>query len=117
MDHLSNHLIGIDSGEVALFSDFDSDGPMWNDTGARSIKHRITFSESFRKPPVVQVSIAMWDINSAENNRGELIAQEVTSDGFILTFKTWRDTKIARMRATWMAIGQLGYSDDWQVDQ
>jgi hypothetical protein len=30
-------------------------------------------------------------------------------------FRTWGDTRIARVRIAWMAIGELSEGDDWDV--
>ena len=57
MKRLRNHLIGIDQGDTVLFSDFEDGGDMWTGRGQRERRRRITFSESFRKSPMVHVSM------------------------------------------------------------
>lgn len=116
MQHLQNHLIGVDQGSVLLFSDFESGGEMWNGTGPRVATQWVAFSQSFKTPPVVTVGLAMWDIDHAANQRGDLSADKIEMDGFDLVFKTWGDTRVARLRASWLAIGALPHHDDWDLE-
>ena len=39
----------------------------------------------------------------------------VNSEGFVIVFRTWADTRVARIRADWLAIGELSAEDDWNV--
>ena len=57
----------------------------------------------------------MWDMDISTNHRVDLRAQNVRRDGFELVFRTWEDSKIARVRADWMAIGELLHEDDWDL--
>jgi hypothetical protein len=34
----------------------------------------------------------------------------------VIVFRTWGDTRVARVRADWLAIGEVRGEDDWQVD-
>lgn len=115
MRRLRNHLIGIDQGEHVLFSDFENDGPMWSGTGPRVVTAAISFSESFKTPPNVQVALSMWDMASGPNTRMDIKADAVTETGFDLVFRTWGDTRVARARASWTAIGELRDSDEWDL--
>ncbi|MEC8667985.1 MAG: H-type lectin domain-containing protein [Pseudomonadota bacterium] len=36
-------------------------------------------------------------------------------DGFDIVFRTWGDSRIARARVGWMAIGEVGAPGDWDV--
>ncbi|GHD99947.1 ATP synthase [Defluviimonas sp. 20V17] len=109
-------LIGIDQGSALLFSDFEDGGQMWTGSGPRAVRIQARFSESFRTPPVVQASISMWDMDRATNMRADLSAEEITAEGFVLVFSTWGDSRVARIRADWTAIGELEDPDAWQVD-
>lgn len=102
-------------GTAILFSDFDSGGPMWTDTGPRSVKYAVAFKERFKSKPLVNVGIGMWDMASGANIRADISAANVTTDGFDIVFKTWGDTRIARIRADWIAIGEVAHSDDWEL--
>ncbi|MEL7117440.1 MAG: H-type lectin domain-containing protein [Pseudomonadota bacterium] len=115
MRKLQNHLVGIDQGSVVLFSDFEDGGKMWTGQGPRATKKKIKFSEAYKKVPAVQVSISMWDTDQNTNQRADISAEKVTETGFDLVFRTWGDSRVARVRADWIAMGELSYSDDWDL--
>jgi len=108
--------IGIDQGTKVLFSDFEDGGPMWVGDGPREKRHKVRFSEKFQAPPSVQVSLSMWDLDQKTNPRADISAQEITKSGFSLVFQTWADTRIARVRADWMAIGELPDDENWDIE-
>ena len=108
--------IGIEQGSRVLFSDFADGGVMWTGEGDRESRHIVTFKQPFQLPPVVQVGISMWDTDHQANARADLTTEAITQTGFHLVFKTWGDTRVARIRADWMAIGQVPDEDDWDVD-
>ncbi|MCW8843757.1 MAG: H-type lectin domain-containing protein [Rhodobacteraceae bacterium] len=116
MKRLRNHLIGVDQGDVPLFSDFEDGGEMWTGTGPRERRKSVSFSEAFRHVPAVQVGLSLSDMDSAHNTRAEVKAENITETGFELVFRTWGDTRIARVRMSWFAIGELHHADDWQID-
>lgn len=116
MKKISSGSIGIQQGSRVLFSDFADGGPMWTGQGDRESRHVVTFREAFVEPPVVTVSVSMWDIDNAHVSRGDLSAEKVTAKGFQLVFRTWGDTRIARIRADWTAIGAVRDDDDWDVE-
>jgi hypothetical protein len=113
MKRFSAHSLGIQQGSRVLFSDFADDGVMWTAQGDRESRHIINFKETFIEPPVVTVSISMWDMDNKSNSRADLSAENITEESFHLVFKTWGDTRVARVRADWMAIGQVNDEDDW----
>lgn len=115
MKRLRNHLVGVDHGDVVLFSDFEHDGVMWTGEGPRQTRAHVEFTQSFRAPPVVQAALAMWDVSSDQNARMDLATEDITADGFAIVFRTWGDTKIARVRVNWMAVGELPHEDDWDL--
>jgi hypothetical protein len=108
-------MTGVDQGTITLFSDFESGGEMWTGTGPREARLKVTFSAPFRSVPSVHVTLSMLDIDRRHNQRFDLAAEAVTASGFEAVFRTWDDTKIARARATWMAIGALEDEDDWKL--
>jgi len=115
MKRLRNHMIGIDQGEVVLFSDFEDNGKMWTGNGPRQHRTPVEFAEKFRHDPSVTVHLTMWDISSDVNARADVTAADITRDGFAIAFKTWGDTKVARVRVGWQAIGELRQSDEWDL--
>ncbi len=112
---MESHVVGVENGEQTIFSDFEDDGDMWAGKGPRQSRQTIVFSEEFSKRPVVQVSLSMWDIDHHNNMRGDLQAENVTTTGFDLVFRTWNDSRVARIRASWMAIGPLQHKDGWEL--
>lgn len=112
---IASHRVGIAQGSLVLFSDFQDGGVMWTGEGPRELRRIVTFREPFRETPAVQVSLSMWDIDQKHNGRMDISADMVTSEGFVIVFRTWGDTRVARVRADWMAIGSVGHEDDWEV--
>ncbi len=88
---------------------------MWTGHGPRAVRVPVTFDETFVAPPLVHVSIAMWDIDQQSNQRADISADEITTEGFTIVFKTWGDTRVARIRADWLAIGPVKHDDDWDA--
>ena len=115
MKRLRNHLIGIDQGETILFSDFQNDGEMWTGQGARQVRMPISFSERFRASPTVITHLAMWDVDNATNMRVDIQPEDITDEGFVIVFRTWGDTRIARVRVAWVAMGELRHGDDFEL--
>lgn len=72
MHKLNSGVVGIDHGEVVMFSDFEDDGQMWRGDGPRNSLAAVSFATSFMTPPHVQVSISMWDISNNTNNRADV---------------------------------------------
>ena len=115
MKRIRNHLVGVDQGSSVLFSDFEDDGIMWSGDGPRMHRLNVAFSEAFRKPPAVQVSMSMWDMDKNTNSRADIAAEDITETGFDIVFRTWGDSRVARIRADWMAIGELKHEDEWDL--
>lgn len=107
--------IGIEQGSRILFTDYAHDGAMWTGSGPREVRQNQDFKESFAEPPAVLVGVSMWDIAHQTNSRLDISAENVTASGFEIVFRTWADTRIARIRADWTAIGRLRDEDDWDV--
>jgi hypothetical protein len=115
MRKFSSGWIGVDQGSRMLFSDFVNGGAMWTGEGDRECRHVITFRESFAEPPMVHLSLTMWDMDHKTNSRVDLVAENITATGFDIVFRTWADTRIARVRADWMVIGPVRDEDNWDV--
>jgi hypothetical protein len=112
---ISGQSIGIQQGSQVLFSDFANNGDMWTGRGDRETRHQIEFAEVFHGAPAVMVGISLWDTDHQTNMRANIAADEITAHGFVIVFRTWGDTRIARIRADWTAIGALRDDDDWDV--
>ena len=115
MRRLNKGNIGIDDGNVVLFSDFEDDGQMWRGQGPRESRAKVAFKTAYSSPPHVQVSVSMWDISNNTNSRVDVQAEDITTNGFEIVFRTWNDTQVARIRVAWTAIGELPNDDDWAL--
>lgn len=115
MRHLASHIIGIEQGSELLFSDFDNNGAMWAGEGERYCRVAVCFRKVFKTVPVVQVSLDMLDMDQATNQRIDISTDNVKAGGFEIVFKTWGDTKIARVRASWIAIGETEDCDQFNL--
>jgi H-type lectin domain len=107
--------IGVAQGSTVLFSDFVDDGVMWSGNGPREVRRDQRFAEPFAEAPAVMVGISMWDMDHNANSRADISAESITKEGFQIVFRTWSDTRVARIRADWMAIGAVRDEDDWDV--
>jgi hypothetical protein len=116
MRRIGSHLLGVEQGELLLFSDFEDDGPMWKGQGHREIRHLVSFGEDFVEPPSVRVWLTMWDIAHGATARINIFADNVACDHFSIVFQTWGDTRIARAGGAWLALGPLRDHDAWEVD-
>ena len=112
---LMSHQIGICQGDRILFSDFVDGGPMWTGDGPLETRTVIEFERPFSNPPMVHLSMTMWDADGDPNQRMDLLAENITTTSFELVFRTWGDSRVARVRASWMVIGQLPHDDDWDL--
>lgn len=107
--------MGVAQGSVSLFSAFENGGEMWTGEGPRNSQHQVRFDEVFLSAPFVYVSLGMWDIDQNTNQRADIRAEEITGEGFRIVFRTWGDTRVARVRADWIAIGAVTHEGDWEL--
>jgi hypothetical protein len=115
MKKLTGSRVGIDQGDEEVFSEFATGGDMWTGEGSRERRKAVRFSEPFRTPPTVQVAMSLWDIDQRANIRADVTAENVTRSGCDLVFRTWGDTRVARVRMSWFAIGEVKSEDDWDL--
>lgn len=115
MQIVNSARVGIAQGSVDLFSDFEEGGEMWTGEGSRVRSQTVIFDQSFTKVPAVHVSLSLWDMDSAHNVRADIAAENVTETGFDAVFRTWLDTRVARVRISWLAVGEVTGDDDWDV--
>lgn len=115
MRKLDNNVIGIDHGDVVLFSDFEDDGQMWTGDGPRVSRTAVSFSEEYKAVPTVYVSVSMLDMSNHANVRVDVQADSITNVGFEIVFRTWGDTQVARCRVAWQSIGPVQADDVWEL--
>jgi len=107
--------LGIVQGSELLFSDFEEGGAMWAQEGDREVRIRVVFETPFVSAPIVHLALSMVDVDTSTNYRADLSAIDKEPDGFTILFQTWDDTKIARIRADWVAFGPVPDEDNWNV--
>lgn len=115
MRRFGHSAIGVSNGSIEMFSAFESGGAMWTGQGPRIESREIRFDQPFLEAPVVHVSLSMWDMDRGANQRADIQAEKITTEGFELQFRTWGDSRVARVRASWLAIGPIRHEDDWDI--
>lgn len=115
MQKLHTNPIGITQGSRVLFSDYIDDGPMWTGTGPREHRFLVEFRDTYSDIPNVHVSMSMWDVDHQTNQRMDITAENICETNFELVFRTWGDSRVARVRANWLVIGPLPNEDDWDL--
>lgn len=113
MIRISDYAVGVQTGVTLIFSDYEDDGPMWSGHGPRHVIQHVTFDTPFVEEPAVHLSLSMWDVDNAAVNRVDLRVDDIGLSGFSLKFSTWGDTRVARARASWMAIGSVPHPDNF----
>ena len=88
---------------------------MWTGEGPREFRRLVEFDEPFLSEPVVQVSLSMWDMDQKANQRADISAETITREGFVIVFRTWGDTRVARVRTDWVAFGEVRDEEDWEI--
>lgn len=115
MKRITSHAIGIDQGSLVLFSDFEDDGDMWKGEGPRLCRRSVVFDDAFADLPSVTLQLSMVDMSNDAYIRADLQSENVTAKGFDIVFRTWGDSRVARIRASWQAIGAIADEDNWEV--
>lgn len=115
MKKINTHQIGIDAGDVILFSDFEDDGKMWAGTGPRLVRRKVTFSETYADVPVITLQLSMIDLSNDAFIRADLQAENITTSDFEIVFRTWEDSRVARIRVAWQSIGAVSSEDSWDL--
>jgi hypothetical protein len=113
---ISAGTLGILQGSRLLFSDFSDGGAMWTGEGPREARQAVLFVPPFTAPPAVIVGLSLLDLDRRTNARLDLMAEKVTALGFDIVLRTWGDTRIARLRADWTALGPVRGEDEWDVE-
>lgn len=116
MLRFSHTAVGIQQGSELMFTAFEDGGQMWTGSGPRAEQRRVAFPAPFRGIPVVHLTLGMWDIAGGTNQRVDVTAEAIGLDGFTIVFRTWSDTRVARVRVDWMAIGPAHHVDDFEFD-
>ena len=115
MKRIASHLIGVDQGDLVLFSDYEDGGEMWTGSGERERVVTVSFSQPYRKPPSVHVTMSLLDLATGPSIRAHVAARNITPEKFEIIFRTWEDSMVARVRVAWLAIGELPDDEQWQL--
>ena len=115
MKRIGHYAVGILQGSEVLFSDFEEGSEMWTGAGQRDHRHYVRFEEYFRDTPAVHVGFSMWDIHAGANQRVDLHTKEIDTEGFAIVFSTWSNTRVARIRVDWLAIGPVTFEEDFDL--
>lgn len=115
MTTITTSHVAIARGDTDIFEDYSAGGPMWTEQGTRERRVKVTFADAFASPPVVHTGISLWDVDYSTNVRCDLNTDKITCTGFEIVFRTWGNTRIARARANWLAIGPARGDDLWEV--
>jgi len=115
MMRFGSHLLGLDQGELQIFTHYDTGGKMWTGKGDRMVRQRVAFSTPFWEVPAVIIGIAMLDTDHAANLRVDARAENIDQRGFDAVLSTWGDTRIAQARLSWTALGEMKHEEDWQL--
>ncbi len=103
----------VESGQITMFEDFENEGPMWSGDGERRAKKFVEFRRPFISRPIIHLAVNLMDVRTDSMIRYELDSEQVTNESFDLIFKTWGDSKFARVRVAWMAIGTSIRDEFW----
>lgn len=88
---------------------------MWAGTGEREVRHKITFDTEFIDSPSIQISITLMDADTNQHLRYSINSENITVSAFEIVFKTWSDSRFARLWVNWMAIGERRDPKMWDV--
>ncbi|WP_366513987.1 H-type lectin domain-containing protein [Planktotalea sp.] len=59
--------------------------------------------------------MSLIDLDKDTNVRADVQAENISTTGFDLIFRTWGDTRVARVRLSWIAMGGLRGEEEWDV--
>ena len=114
MQVLLREAMGIAQGDEALFSDYADGGEMWTGQGTASGASGWSLTRPSAPRQWCMSRCRCWDTDCKANARMEVVAENIATDGFDIVFRTWGDSRIARVRVSWMAIGAAHHEDDWR---
>ena len=95
----------IQTGERSGGYQENPDWTLATGTGVRTYRAAVTFNSPFLGAPQVTLALRGLDVAAVNNNRINLVAENITVNGFDIVFITWADTVVYGVWATWTAIG------------
>jgi hypothetical protein len=100
------NVLSIQTGEK--YNGYVENNPDWRlhiGVGERAYTTAVQFDSPFRVPPKVSVALSGQDVDATKNNRIQVMARDITVDGFNLVYYTWADSIEYSIWTTWTAIG------------
>lgn len=105
MKRFSHFAVGVQQGSEVLFSAFADGSEMWTGDGPREHRHAVRFRGGFERMRPWCISACRCGTSTSKAISAWIcFADEVESGGFTIVFRTWGDTRVARVRADWLAI-------------
>ncbi|CAH0028164.1 unnamed protein product, partial [Clonostachys rhizophaga] len=81
-----------------------SDWHYSGDNQERSCRQEIIFDREYSKKPTVLVWLSSIDSSNQTTHRFEVLAEDVTTRGFTMRFRTWLGSKFFGYAASWVAF-------------
>ncbi len=82
---------------------FATGSVMDNGTGLRVDYRRVNFVSPFAEIPRIHIGIAAIDANYGRNLRFDVLAGDINRNGFSVYVRTWGDSIIHQVDASWIA--------------
>ncbi len=103
---MSNDLIPIaTSSGITCVGHETEDWNLATGEGLREFLWPITFEFPFGAPPVVQLSLSGFDLDQRDSSRISIAPANIGPQGFDLVIRTWENSRVYRVEASWIAIG------------
>lgn len=96
------------SANVAVGTDTENwnlDTPALEEDPVRSFTLDISFASPFKTPPVVHLGMTGFDIDQCSSARVTVVAEAVTTEGFLAKISTWRSSRVYSVEFNWLAVG------------
>lgn len=75
-------------------------------SGERTVSIEVTFEKGFEVKPDVILSVSLLDAEKSTNIRYNVTAKAISRDGFVITIRTWSDSKIYSIGGSWLAVSR-----------
>ena len=92
-------VVGTETEDWNLAIPADEEDPV------RCFSLEVYFANPFKTPPVVHLGLTGFDIDQCSSGRIKVVAEAVTTDGFLAKISTWRSSRVYSVEFNWLAIG------------
>ena len=73
-------------------------------SGPRTFSIEVSYPKGFDVKPDILISVNSLDADASTNIRYEVVAKGISRDGFVITIKTWSESKIFNIGGSWLAV-------------